>query len=34
MKSWVWDLKNAKTSTNPQKVERFEAGMCIGLFLF
>ena len=25
MKTWVWDLKNALTSTIPQKVKRFEA---------
>ena len=34
MKSSTWDLKNAETSTNPQTVKRYEAGICISLFSF
>ena len=34
MKSSTWDLKNAETSTNPQTVKRYEAGICISHFFF
>ena len=34
MKSSAWDIKNAYTSINPRTVQRYEVGMCIGLFSF
>ena len=33
-KSSDWDSKNALTNTNLRTVERYEVGMCIGLFSF